>query len=84
MKILAQGRGGSGVRVRPTGTLTEKPTCQSWSRENEFRIQDSLERDYLPGLPIVDHYYCRSLYLSEEQAKRLEPDKAVRVRFEQD
>jgi general secretion pathway protein A len=66
------------------GKLTEKFASQSWSNKNEFRIQVSLERDYSPGLPIADHYYCRSFYVSEEQAKSLEPGKAVRVRFEQD
>jgi general secretion pathway protein A len=66
------------------GKLTEKFASQSWSNKNEFRIQVSLERDYSPGLPIAEHYYCRSFYVSEEQAKSLEPGKAVRVRFEQD
>jgi general secretion pathway protein A len=67
-----------------TGKLTEKLASQSWSNKNEFRIQVSLERDYFPGLPVADHYYCCSFYVSEEQAKSLEPGKAVRVRFEQD
>ncbi|HXM34235.1 MAG TPA: AAA family ATPase, partial [Pyrinomonadaceae bacterium] len=67
-----------------TGRLTEKLTSQSWSDKNEFRIQVSLERDYSPGVPIADHYYCRSFYVSEEQAKSLQPGKAVRVKFEQD
>jgi hypothetical protein len=67
-----------------TGRLTEKLTSQSWSDKNEFRIQVSLERDSFPGLPIADHYYCRSFYVSEEQAKSLEPGKPVRVKFEQD
>jgi type II secretory pathway predicted ATPase ExeA len=66
------------------GKLTEKFASQSWSNKNEFRIQVSLERDYSPGVPIADHYYCRSFYVSEEQAKTLEPGKAVRVKFEQD
>jgi general secretion pathway protein A len=66
------------------GKLTEKFASQSWSNKNEFRIQVSLERDYSPGVPIAEHYYCRSFYVSEEQAKSLEPGKAVRVRFEQD
>jgi type II secretory pathway predicted ATPase ExeA len=67
-----------------TGRLNEKVTSQSWSNKNEFQIQVSLERDRLPGLPIADHYYCRSFYVSEEQAKSLQPGKAVRVKFEQD
>jgi len=67
-----------------TGRLTEKLTSQSWSDKNEFRIQVSLERDYSPGVPIADHYYCRSFYVSEEQAKSLQPGKPVRVKFEQD
>jgi general secretion pathway protein A len=67
-----------------TGKLTEKLTSQSWRNKNEFRIQVSLERDSFPGLPVAEHYYCRSFYMSEEQAKRLEPGKPVRVRFEQD
>jgi type II secretory pathway predicted ATPase ExeA len=67
-----------------TGRLTEKLTSQSWSDKNEFRIQVSLERDSFPGLPIAEHYYCRSFYVSEEQAKGLEPGKPVRVKFEQD
>jgi type II secretory pathway predicted ATPase ExeA len=67
-----------------TGKLTEKLASQSWSNKNEFRIQVSLERDYFPGLPVADHYYCCSFYVSEEQAKGLEPGKVVRVRFEQD
>jgi general secretion pathway protein A len=66
------------------GKLTEKFASQSWSNKNEFRIQVSLERDYSPGVPIAEHYYCRSFYVSEEQAKSLEPGKAVRVKFEQD
>jgi general secretion pathway protein A len=66
------------------GKLTEKFASQGWSNKNEFRIQVSLERDYSPGVPIADHYYCRSFYVSEEQAKSLEPGKAVRVKFEQD
>src|SRR5216683_93098 len=67
-----------------TGRLNEKVTSQSWSNKNEFQIQVSLERDYSPGLAIADHYYCRSFYVSEEQAKGLEPGKPVRVKFEQD
>ena len=67
-----------------TGRLNEKVSSQSWSNKNEFQIQVSLERDRLPGLPIADHYYCRSFYVSEEQAKSLQPGKAVRVKFEQD
>ncbi len=67
-----------------TGKLTEKLATQSWSNKNEFRIQVSLERDYFPGLPVADHYYCCSFYVSDDQAKGLEPGKAVRVRFEQD
>ena len=67
-----------------TGRLNQKITSQSWSDRNEFQIQVSLERDFLPGRPIADHYYCRSFYVNEEQAKSLEPGKAVRVRFEQD
>jgi general secretion pathway protein A len=67
-----------------TGKLTEKITSQTWRNKNEFRIQVSLERDSFPGLPVAEHYYCRSFYVSEEQAKSLEPGKAVRVRFEQD
>jgi general secretion pathway protein A len=66
------------------GKLTEKFASQSWSNKHEFRIQVSLERDSSPGLPIAEHYYCRSFYVSEEQAKSLERGKAVRVRFEQD
>jgi general secretion pathway protein A len=71
-------------RLSLTGRLNEKITSQGWSNKNEFQIQVSLERDHLPGLPIADHYYCRSFYVSEEQAKSLQPGKAVRVRFEQD
>ena len=67
-----------------TGRLNEKVTSQSWSNKNEFQIQVSLERDYSPGLAIADHYYCRSFYVTEEQAKDLEPGKPVRVKFEQD
>ena len=72
------------ARLSLTGRLNEKVSSQSWSNKNEFQIQVSLERDRLPGLPIADHYYCRSFYVSEEQAKSLQPGKAVRVRFEQD
>jgi type II secretory pathway predicted ATPase ExeA len=71
-------------RLSLTGRLNEKITSQGWSNKNEFQIQVSLERDSFPGLPIADHYYCRSFYVSEEQAKSLQPGKAVRVRFEQD
>ena len=67
-----------------TGRLTEKLASQSWSNKSEFRIQVSLERDYSPGLPVAEHYYCRSFYVSDEQAKSLQPGKAVRVKFEQD
>jgi type II secretory pathway predicted ATPase ExeA len=67
-----------------TGRLTEKLTSQSWSNKNEFQIQVSLERDYTAGLAIADHYYCRSFYVTEDQAKGLEPGKPVRVKFEQD
>jgi general secretion pathway protein A len=67
-----------------TGKLIEKLASQSWRNKNEFRIQISLERGSFPGLPVAEHYYCRSFYVSEEQAKSLEPGKTVRVRFEQD
>jgi type II secretory pathway predicted ATPase ExeA len=66
------------------GRLNEKVTSQSGSNKNEFQIEVSLETDRLRGLPIADHYYCRSFDVSEEQAKSLQPGKAVRVRFEQD
>jgi type II secretory pathway predicted ATPase ExeA len=77
-------KGESKASLSLTGKLTEKLTSHRWSNQNECRIQVSLERDYFPGLPIADHYYCRSFYVSQEQAKSLEPGKAVRVRFEQD
>ncbi len=67
-----------------TGRLIEKLTSQGWSGETEFSIEVSLEREYSPGLPIADHYYCRRFYVSEEQAKSLQPGKPVRVKFEQD
>jgi type II secretory pathway predicted ATPase ExeA len=66
------------------GRLNEKVTSQSGSNKNEFQIEVSLETDRLRGLPIADHYYCRSFDVSEEQAKSLQPGKAVRVRCEQD
>jgi len=80
----SQAKDGSESGLALLGRLNEKVTSQSWSNKNEFQIQVSLERDYLPGIPIADHYYCRSFYVSEDQAKRLQPGKAVRVRFEQD
>ena len=80
----SQTKDDSESRLALTGRLNEKVTSQSWSNKNEFQIQVSLERDYLPGIPIADHYYCRSFYVSEDQAKRLQPGKAVRVKFEQD
>jgi len=67
-----------------TGKLTEKLTSQSWGKKNEFRIQVSLEREYSPSLPIADHYYCRSFYVSEDQAVHLREGKQVRIKFEQD
>jgi hypothetical protein len=82
--VAAENRDESKNRLSLTGRLNDKITSQSWSDKNEFQIQVSLERDYLPGIPIADHYYCRSFYVSEEQAKSLEPGKPVRVRFEQD
>ena len=66
------------------GKLTEKLTSQSWGKKNEFRIQVSLERDYSPALPIADHYYCCSFYVSEEQATSLRAGKPIRIKFEQD
>jgi hypothetical protein len=66
------------------GKLTEKLTSQSWGKTNEFRIQVSLERDYSPALPIADHYYCCSFYVSEEQATSLRAGKPIRIKFEQD
>jgi type II secretory pathway predicted ATPase ExeA len=67
-----------------TGKLTEKLTNQNWGKKNEFRIQVSLEREYPTSLPIADHYYSRSFYVSEEQATGLREGKPVRIKFEQD
>jgi general secretion pathway protein A len=77
-------KGETKASVLLTGKLIEKLTSQNWRNKTEFRIQVSLERDCFPGLPVAEHYYCRSFYVSEAQAKSLDSGKAVRVRFEQD
>ena len=83
--VAAPGTGDEPVpSLSLAGRLHEKVTSRSWSNKNECQIQVSLERDHLRGLPVADPYYCRSFYVSEDQAKSLQPGKAVRVRFEQD
>jgi hypothetical protein len=67
-----------------TGKLTEKLPSKTCSGKSEFKIQVSLEREYSPGVPIADHYYCRGFYVSEDQAKDLQPGKPIRIKFEQD
>jgi general secretion pathway protein A len=71
-------------RLTLTGKLTEKLVSQSCGKKNEFRIQVSLEREYSPAMPIADHYYCCSFYVSEEQAATLRANKPIRIKFEQD
>src|SRR4029077_9481210 len=67
-----------------TGNLTEKVRSQGWSKQHEYRILVSLERDSFSGLPVADRYYCCSMYVDEAQAAALQPGKPVRIKIEQD
>jgi len=67
-----------------TGNLTEKVRSQGWSKNHEYRILVSLERDPFSGLPVADRYYCCSIYVDETQAAALKPGKPVRIKIEQD
>lgn len=67
-----------------TGNLTEKVRSQGWSKQHEYRILVSLNRDPFSGLPVADRYYCCSMYVDEAQAATLEVGKAVRIKIEQD
>jgi type II secretory pathway predicted ATPase ExeA len=67
-----------------TGNLTEKVRSQGWSKNHEYRILVSLERDVVSGLPIADRYYCCSIYVDDAQAAGLRPGKPVRIKIEQD
>jgi general secretion pathway protein A len=66
------------------GNLTEKVRSQGWSKQHEYRILVSLERDPFSGLPVADRYYCCSMYVDEAQAAVLQTGKPVRIRIEQD
>jgi general secretion pathway protein A len=70
--------------VHLTGNLTEKVRSQGWSKQHEYRILVSLERDPISGLPVADRYYCCSLYVDEKQAAGLKAGKPVRIKIEQD
>jgi type II secretory pathway predicted ATPase ExeA len=70
--------------VNLTGNLTEKVRSQGWSKQHEYRILVSLERDPISGLPVADRYYCCSLYVDEKQAAGLKAGKPVRIKIEQD
>ncbi len=67
-----------------TGKLSEKLKTRSWGKECEYRIQVSLEREASSEIPVADRYYCCNIYLSEEQAKHLQPGQPVRIKIEQD
>ncbi len=67
-----------------TGNLTEKVRSQGWSKNHEYRILVSLERDPFSGLPVADRYYCCSIYVDEAQAAGLKAGKPVRIKIEQD
>jgi hypothetical protein len=67
-----------------TGNLTEKVKSQGWSKNHEYRILVSLERDPFSGLPVADRYYCCSIYVDEAQAAGLKTGKPVRIKIEQD
>ena len=67
-----------------TGNLMEKVRSQGWSKNHEYRILVSLERDVVSGLPIADRYYCCSIYVDDAQAAGLKPGKPVRIKIEQD
>ena len=67
-----------------TGNLTEKVRSQGWSKQHEYRILVSLERDSFSGLPVAERYYCCSMYVDEAQAAVLQTGKPVRIRIEQD
>jgi type II secretory pathway predicted ATPase ExeA len=67
-----------------TGNLSEKVRSQGWSKQHEYRILVSLERDSFSGLPVAERYYCCSIYVDEAQAAGLEPGKPVRIKIEQD
>jgi len=70
--------------VELTGTITEKVRSQGWSKQHEYRILVTLERDPVSGLPVADRYYCCSLYMDEAQAAGLKAGKPVRIKIEQD
>jgi len=70
--------------VELTGTITEKVRSQGWSKQHEYRILVTLERDPVSGLPVADRYYCCSLYMDEKQAAGLKTGKPVRIKIEQD
>ena len=67
-----------------TGNLMEKVRSQGWSKNHEYRILVSLERDVVSGVPIADRYYCCSIYVDDAQAAGLKPGKPVRIKIEQD
>ncbi len=70
--------------IELTGKLSEKLKTRSWGKECEYRIQVSLEREASPEIPVADRYYCCSIYVGEEQAKKLQAGQPVRIRIEQD
>jgi hypothetical protein len=67
-----------------TGTLTEKVRSQGWSKQHEYRLLITLERDPVSGLSVSERYYCASIYMDEKQAAPLQVGKPVRIKIEQD
>jgi len=78
----------NGAASRPgvtlTGKLTEKIRSRSWSKENECRIQVSLERQASSDIPVADRYYCCSFYVGEAQAASLQAGQLIKIRIELD
>jgi type II secretory pathway predicted ATPase ExeA len=66
------------------GKLTEKLRSRSWGKENEFRIQVSLERESSSDIPVADRYYCCSFYISEGQADVLRVGQPVTMKIQYD
>jgi type II secretory pathway predicted ATPase ExeA len=72
----------SKASVTLTGKLTEKLRSRSWGKENEFRIQVSLERHSSSNIPVADRYYCCSFYVGEEQASVLRAGQLITIKIE--
>lgn len=67
-----------------TGKLTEKLRSRSFGKENEFRIQVSLERESSSDITVADRYYCCSFYVGEDQAAVLQAGQLIRIKIESD